>query len=238
MRLLPQVIALLILLFVAMCALTPLAIAQTPGLTIVKQPVNVARRTFDLAKPPANMPPFTPGEDAECDSEFLSDATAAAQGRQTDATHGTFTITQVKVTLQLNVTIWDPIKVTQHVSEHEEGHRQISEYFYQNADKLAQRLAAPYVGKQLVLNGSDLHSELSKALQIIDSDITNEYHKKLNPEPTQLRYDAITNHSRNEVPAKDAVAQALKEVAPVLGLANSDGRWVSIKVLENVADGR
>ena len=63
-------------------------------------------------------------------------------------------------------------------------------------------------------------------------------HKKLNPEPTQLRYDAITNHSRNEVPAKDAVAQALKEVAPVLGFANSDGRWVSIEVLKNGPDSR
>jgi hypothetical protein len=34
----------------------------------------------------------------------------------------------------------------------------------------------------------------------------------LNPDPTQLRYDAITDHSRNEIAATDAVAQVLKEM--------------------------
>jgi hypothetical protein len=35
----------------------------------------------------------------------------------------------------------------------------------------------------------------------------------LNPDPTQQLYDSITNHSRNEVDAKDAVAHAIKNVA-------------------------
>src|SRR6267378_4183647 len=47
------------------------------------------------------------------------------------------TITQITVTLQLNINIWVPTGVTQHVIEHEEGHRQVSEYYYQTADKLA-----------------------------------------------------------------------------------------------------
>jgi len=193
---------------------SPLALAQMPGVTINKQPAIFAKRTFDPARPPADMPPPTPGEDAECDSDFLSDANVGGQARQTDATHATVKISQIKVTLQLNISIWTPVKVTQHVIEHEEGHSQISEYYYQSADKLAQQIAANYMGKQVVITGTDLRGELSMLLQKMGADITDEYNKELHVEQTQLRYDAVTNHSRNEVAARDAVAQSLKEIPP------------------------
>ena len=122
---------------------------KRPRRSSIKQPVNFANRTFDPASPPSDMPPLTPGENAECDSDFLSNANVGGQTRRTDATHATITVTQIKVTLQLNVTIWVPADVTQHVTEHEEGHRQISEYYYQTADKLAERIAATYMGKQI-----------------------------------------------------------------------------------------
>jgi hypothetical protein len=207
------------LLAIALLALAgPLALAQVPGVTIDKQPATFAKRTFDPARPPADMPPPTPGEDAECDSDFLSDANVGGQARQTDATHATVKISQIKVTLQLNITIWTPVKVTQHVIEHEDGHRQISEYYYQTADKLAQQIAANYMGKQVVITGADLRGELSKLLQKMGADITDEYNKELHVEQTQLRFDAITNHSRNEVVATDAVAQSLKGIPPANGL--------------------
>jgi hypothetical protein len=185
---------------------------ETHGPAISKQSVNSVNRTFDPATPPADLPPLRGGENAECDSDFLSNATVGGQTRQTDATHATVTITQIKVTLQLNITIWVPTDVTQHVIEHEEGHRQISEYYYQTADKLAERIAAVYMGKQVDITGTDLDTESNKLLHQMASDITDEYNKELNPEPTQLLYDTITNHSRNEVVAKDAVAHALKNV--------------------------
>lgn len=43
-------------------------------------------------------------------------------------------------------------------------------------------------------------------------EITDEYRKQLNPEPAQLLYDSITDHSRNEVAVKDAVAHVIKNV--------------------------
>jgi hypothetical protein len=42
------------------------------------------------------------------------------------------------------------------------------------------------------------------------AEITDEYNKELNPGPTQLLYDAITDHGRNKVVVSDAVAHALK----------------------------
>jgi hypothetical protein len=49
-------------------------------------------------------------------------------------------------------------------------------------------------------------------LEQIATDITAEYNKELDPAPTQLLYDAITDHSRNEVVVKDAVAAAIKNL--------------------------
>jgi hypothetical protein len=177
---------------------------------ITKQPVTFASRTFDSASPPADMPPLASGETAECDSEFLSSASVRGEPRQADATHATVTITQIKMTLQLNINIWVPAEATQHLKEHEEGHRQISEYYYLAADKVAERIAATYLGKQVDITGTDLGAESTKMLQQMAADITDEYKRELNPGPTQLLYDSITDHGRNEVVVKDAVAHALK----------------------------
>ena len=187
--------------------------AEVPMPTISKQPVVLANHTFDPAAPPADMPHLASGESAECDSDFRSNARVRGESRQTDATHATVTITQIKMTLQLNITIWAPTGVTQHVIEHEEGHRQISEYYYRTADKLAERIAATYMGKQVEITGTDLGAEFTKRLQQMAIHIADEYTKQLDPGPTQLLYDAITDHSRNEVVVQDAVAHALRNIA-------------------------
>lgn len=186
---------------------------ETARPIVIKQPENFSSRTFDPANPPSDMPPLPPGETAECDTDFQSNASVAGKSWQTDATHATLTITQIKVTLALIGTIWVPVDVTQHVIEHEDGHRHISEFYYQTADKTAERIAAAYVGKQVTITGADLHAESSKALQEMGAEITEEYNKALNTEPTQLLYDSITDHSRNEVVARDAVDHALKNAA-------------------------
>jgi hypothetical protein len=186
---------------------------QTPAVTINKQPVNFARRTFDPANPPSDRPPLTQEEYAVCDSNFLSNATVGGQTRQRDATHATVTVTHIKVDLQLNVTIWVPNEVNQHVTEHEEGHRQISEYYYQTADKIAEGIATTYVGKQVDIVGPDLQAESNKFLQQTAAAINADYSRELNPRPTQLLYDSITDHSRNQVVVNDAVAHAIKNAA-------------------------
>jgi hypothetical protein len=189
---------------------------------IDKQPVAFTSRTFDPAAPPADMPPLAPGENAECATDFVSNASVAGQSRQIDATHAIFTIKQIKMTLQLNITIWVPADVTARVLEHEQGHRQISEYYYQTAGTVAESIAATYMGKQVEVTGADLAAESSKMLQQTAADITNEYNKELDPGPAQLLYDSITDHSRNDVIVQDAIATAIASnpVATALPVAN------------------
>lgn len=188
-------------------------VRELPAPTIFKQPANFASLTFDPASPPSDMPPLDPGENAECVSDFGANANVAGQTRRTDATHATLTVTQINVTLQLKITIWVPTNVTQRVIDHEGGHRQISEYYYRTADKLARRIAAPYMGKQIEIAGADLNAESMEALKQMGAEITEEYDRELNPEPTQLLYDSITDHSRTDVPVQDAVDHALKNVS-------------------------
>jgi hypothetical protein len=188
-------------------------VAEPPKVTIQKQPVAFANHTFDPAAPPADRPPLGAQETAECDSSFRSSASVRGQFRRTDATRATVIVTQIKVTLQLNINIWVPTGASQQVIDHEEGHRQISDYYYLSADKLAERIAAAYMARQVEISGTDLDAESSKMLQQIATEITDEYNRQLNPGPAQLFYDSITDHGRNGTVAKDAVEHALKNVA-------------------------
>jgi hypothetical protein len=186
---------------------------EASAVTINKQPVNFSRRSFDPANPPPDMPSLNHGENAACDSDFSSNATVAGQTRQTDPTHATLTVARIKMDLQLNIAIWLPNEATQHVTEHEEGHRQISEYYYQTADKLAERIATAYVGRPVEIAGTDLQAESNEFLQQTAAAITADYSRELNPGPTQLLYDSITDHSRNEVVVKNAVEHAIKNAS-------------------------
>jgi hypothetical protein len=184
--------------------------SERPALTIDKQAVAFANHTFDPNSPPAAMPTLAYGEEAVCDSNFSSNTSVGGESQKTDATHATVTITKVKMILQLSINIWVPTGVTQHVLEHEDGHRQISEYYYQTADKLAERIAATYMGKQIDINGTDLDAQLEKVLHQTATDITSEFDKDLTFAATQQYYDAITDHGRSESEAKDAVAAAVE----------------------------
>lgn len=180
---------------------------------VIKKPVNYATRTFDPANPPSDMPPLPAGESAECDSSFESKADVGGKSFRKDPTHAVVTVTQVTVTLQLDITVWLPQGASQHVVDHEDGHRQISEYYYQNADQIAGRVAERYLGRQIEVSGPDLDAAVHTALQDTGGEITEDYNKELNTNPTQLLYDSITDHARNDTVATDAVAHALKNVA-------------------------
>jgi hypothetical protein len=183
------------------------------GISIEKLPVNFQTRTFDPSAPPAEMPPLKEGEEAVCDSDFVSTASVGGETRKSMGGQATLTVNHIKVTLKLNITIWTPIHATQHVQDLEEGHREISEYYYRTADQVARQIAEPYIGRIVELNGSELGAQSDRALEKIASEITTEYGKELNTEPTQLLYDSITDHARNDVSYKDAVAHALKNAA-------------------------
>ena len=202
--------------------LSPREPPAPPLLTIDKQPVAFASHTFDLNSPPADMPALAYGEEALCDSNFSSDAEVGGQSQKIDATHATVTITSIKIILRLSINIWVPAGATQHVVEHEDGHRQISQFYYQTADKLAQRIAAAYMGQQFDVSGADLSAQIDKVLRQAATDITSQYDNELPSGAAQQYFDLITDHGRNDVAVKRAVAAAVAntKVASLTSPAN------------------
>lgn len=157
------------------------------------------------------MPPLKEGEIALCEASYISNVNVAGRGKQTDSTHEIVDVGHIKITLQLIVTIWLPQEASQHVVEHEEGHRQIAEYFYKDADKLVAQIAAQHVNQHDLVSGADLNAEFNKFLQAQGAAISDEFNQRLNPDPTQNLYDSITDHARNTISTADAIAQALKD---------------------------
>jgi len=188
--------------------------SEQPQVEIVKMPAQIGTRYFDPKRPPRDRPPLTGPEEAVCAGDFLSDASVGGQAMQTDATHAKATINRIKVTLRLNITTWLPNNPQKWIIEHEEGHRQILEYYYRNAEVIARRISEPYLGKTIDLSGADLRNALSAAIDKIKVEITNEYNRQMPVATTQDRYDTITEHGRKDIPVPDGVAQALKETFP------------------------
>jgi hypothetical protein len=143
----------------------------------------------------------------------VASANVSGATHRVDETHADVTVTQVKITLQLNITIWTPADVSPRVMEHENGHRQISEHYYETADKVAERIAETYLDRQIEVSGPDLDGEANKQLQQMAAEITSEYGKELDPDPAQELYDTITDHSRNDVSVQDAVTHAINNAA-------------------------
>jgi hypothetical protein len=185
---------------------------QAPGLTIDKLPVAFFMHTFGPSAPPADMPPLAAWEEAECDSNFVSNANVKGRTEMVDGTHGVVTVTDVKVTLQLAINIWVAEGAAMRVIEHEQGHRQISERYYETADKVAEQIAVTYLNKRISASGGDLNAEVNHLLQQMGAEITAEYSQRLNPNLAQNRYDDMTDHGRNDVSAGEAVAQVFRDV--------------------------
>ncbi len=203
----------LIVMFVLVVGV-PSAQSKQPQVEIVKMPAQIDTRYFDPNHPPRDRPPLTGAEEAVYAGDFLSNASVGGQVRQIDATHAKVTINRITVTLQLNITTWLPNNPQKWIVGHAEGHRQISEYYYRNAEVIARRIAEPYLGKSIDVSGPDLRNALSTAIDKIKEEITTEYKRQMPVKTTQDRYDTLTEHSRKEIPIPDAVAQALKETYP------------------------
>jgi hypothetical protein len=187
------------------------AVAAHP--VVVKHPVHFMPRTFDPANPPSDMPPLNPGELARTDSDFASSVHVSGQSRRVDTTRAVVTVTRIDVDLQLNLIIWAPPDAGPRIIDHENGHREIAEYYYQNADKIMERVADGFMGRQIEISGNDLFAEYTRALQTVAREMNSQYHQQIDPEPAQLLFDTITDHGRNGTAVKDAVAHALRNVS-------------------------
>jgi hypothetical protein len=163
------------------------------------------------------MPPLEPQEAAVTKSVF-GIATQFSVQVISDEKRGGKTAAKVKVTnvildLSMKITVWVPTDATRVIIDHEEGHRQISEYFYKDAEKVARNIAQKYVGQVYDAEGSDAESASRAALDKAINELSQKYMaetQNLSVRANEI-FDEITQHSRNQnISVEKAVKQSIE----------------------------
>jgi hypothetical protein len=185
--------------------------------TIHKTPEKVLRRMFDPAHPPSAMPALTPPESGVCHFDFGCDAGIGVFVDPAGPNSVEVEVDSVDVILTMEVDIWAINGAPKKLLNHEEGHRQICEYYYKDADAIAQKLGKSFVGRKAVGTGPTKQAATDDAEHKLLSEYNTDYMNatRVRCSACQVRYDAITMHGLNDVLEADAIAQAIKaEPAP------------------------
>src|SRR5882672_455993 len=192
------------------------------AIKVNRQPPAVEHRKFDRNHPPSDMPPLEP-EEAAVTKSIFGIATQFSVQVEGEQKRGNKTVAKVKVTsvtldLSLKITVWLPNDPPKVIVDHEEGHRQISEYFYKDAEKIARNIAQKYVGQVYEAEGNDAESASRAALDKAISELSQKYMaetQNLSVRANEI-FDEITQHSRNqrisvEKAVKESIERAKKE---------------------------
>jgi len=198
------------------CLILSLAAAAlaADGVKIKRAPPAVEHRKFDREHPPSDMPPLEPQEAAVTKSVYGIATQFSVQLVSEDQRAGK-TVAKIKVAnvaldLTLKITEWVPNDAPRIIVDHEEGHRQISEYFYKDAEKIARGIAEKYVGKVYEAEGSDADAAGKAALEKGINEVSQKYMAETQSVSVRANqiFDELTQHSRNQ---RISVDKAVKE---------------------------
>ncbi len=193
----------------------PAAGRSVAGVKVDKQEATVTRRTFDPASPPPEMPPLSRNEAAVTHSQFGVGAQvqvvvlkeSSAGGRHVSEMR----VESLKVDTSLAITVWVPKGARRALVAHEEAHRRISEMFYEDAAKVAQEAARPYVGRTIRGEGRSAEAAREAAMTKAINEINAVYMSKTQAPASRVNelFDEITDHGRNRLSADEGVRRAL-----------------------------
>jgi hypothetical protein len=192
--------------FIALLIAAP-AFAQVQ---VTRKPPAVTTRTFNPSHPPREMPPLRPGEAAVCESKFLCQVEVEVEITVVEGERPQCKITGVQSELRLDVTAWLPTDATAKIKAHEDGHRQISEAFYANAEAVAKAIGQQYLGKELEIKSPE-QSDTRPVIQRVANEFCQKYLGQIEvpSERVQMRYDSLTDHGRNKLGEAEAVKRAM-----------------------------
>lgn len=170
----------------------------------------VQTRTFDPKDPPREMPPLKPGEAAVCESKYACQVEVEVAISTAPGEKPTCKVTGIKSDLGLVVIVWLPRGASQKLRAHEDGHRQISELYYANAEQVAKSLGEKYIGKELEIASAET-DDTRPVIQRVGHEFCQQYLGTIEApsEKAQKRYDELTDHGRNKVNEKDAIRRAI-----------------------------
>ena len=188
---------------------------------IEKAKVKVEYKSFDPNHLPDPPPPVEKGESAvtvygfgvETDLQYTY-AEAPGARRGGGPVRMDFRMERVTLKLSMTITEWLPEGANEQLKAHEEGHRQIAEIFYADAEKAARKVAAKAVGKSVSGEGADINAAGRAAVERVNKSLCDDFLKLVSDpcQRAQEAFDRMTDHGRKAEPtAKEAVEMAVKE---------------------------
>jgi hypothetical protein len=185
---------------------------------IEKAKVKVEYKTFDPNHLPDPPPPVEKGESAvtvygfgvETDLQY----TYAETPRGGAPVKMDFRMERVTLKLSMTITVWLPEGANEQLKAHEEGHRQIAEIFYADAEKGARKVAARAQGKSVSGEGQDISSAGRAAVERVNKSLCDQFLNEVATpcQRAQEAFDRMTDHGRKGKPtAKEAVELSVKE---------------------------
>ena len=134
---------------------------------------------FDPNDPPADMPSLQPPEAAVTVSAFSCSAQMRViileQNTVNGICHARARIETVDISLGLNITIWLPNNPSRKLRVHEDGHKKISEHYFDFGKETAERLAQPYVGKEISGQGADCTKAIDDGIKASIKELAGKY---------------------------------------------------------------
>jgi hypothetical protein len=191
--------------------------------TITKTDVVVEYKKFDPKKPPSEMPRLQPPEAAVTVSFFGADtrvggSVSDSRVSESGTTEASVLVDTVKMTLRMRITVWLPTNGNAKIEKHEEGHRQLAEFFYKDAQDVAKRLADAMMGQTITGRGSNTQEASTAALQQANTVLGKQYLESTDAPcfKAQQIFDRITAHGTNALKEEAAMKQAIMQVRPEL----------------------
>jgi len=187
------------------------------GVTINRAAPAVEHKRFDRNHPPSEMPPLEPGEAAVTKSVFGIETETSIQivsnENRLGKTVAKIKVAEVSLNLSLKITVWLPNDAPKTIIDHEEGHRQLNEYFYKDSEKIAREIAQVYVGRTYEGQGGDVEAAARAAMEKAINEISQKYMAQTQNLSVRANaiFDELTNHSRNQsISVERAVKQAIE----------------------------
>ena len=183
--------------------------------TITRAPAVVEHKTFNPANRPADMPPLRGSEAAvtqssfECQVEVNYEVVARkpADGRCA----ASIKLQGVHMTLRMKIVVWLPEHAPEKLKAHEEGHRQIDQSVYHDADRAARQIAQAMDGQTITEEGPTCAAAEKQATDTAAGKLCRLYIDRVGKRAARISdfYDQITAHGTRAKPEEDeAIRQA------------------------------
>ena len=190
---------------------------EVARINIHATPATVERITFNPKSPPKDMPPLKGNEAAETQYNFGCEVKLKYEMRQNLSSDGKVdvvaTIKELTVTLKLHNRIFIPQNGNAKLRAHEEGHREINERVYKDAESVAREEAQRIVSKTWIASSSTPDAAGKAATDQAVNQLCNSYMKRVAEKASRIGdiYDELTDHGRSmQVTVNEAIAKSIK----------------------------